>query len=240
MVLPESNVNAGADGDEHDPPPKGHVPQPPSDIKPTNHLSLDRRNGRIEGAFVIDPRLKVLAQMLARLEKDETDDTRRNLSLRALAQDGSIDADVWVLSDDDNDNDEKVRGRVRIWASARKGVSLRLHSAHAPRAPPLTLSLHSNDGSISLSLPRTFCGPLISSDGVRKCFVGSGWADAPGKWTGDEAQVDSDHGNVWIQFDDEEQEKKASFAVFMGVLGVVFVLVFGVFIAFVLPELQNA
>ncbi|KAJ7048230.1 hypothetical protein C8F01DRAFT_1006043 [Mycena amicta] len=218
------------------PPAKVHVhgPSPPSDNKPTNHLSLIRRDGRIRGSFVIDPRLKVPAQMLAPLETDETDETRRNLYLHS--QDGSIDADVWVLSDEDADC--KCRGKVRLGVSTQDGnVSLRLHStAGSPYTPrtPLKLSLHTDDGHVSLSLPRVFRGPLTirigdgrmrlsralsaattifsESKGISRCFVGdfaeSGWADAPGEWTGDEAEVSSDDGNVRIEFDDEWAVKR--------------------------------
>ncbi|KAJ7048232.1 hypothetical protein C8F01DRAFT_1380633 [Mycena amicta] len=274
IVLPE---NTAADGDEHDPPPVYatppppkvlvHLPQPPwpSDIKPTNHLSLNRRHGRIEGAFVIDPGLKMPAHMLAPLAKDETHETRRNLYLRA--QNGSIDVDVWVLSAKDAQDDSKFKfpgqGRVRLGLSTQSGnISLRLHAS----PHPLNLSLHTDEGSVSLTLPRTFCGPLTirlgygrmhlspalsaattifneSSKGVSRSFVGdfaeSGWADAPGEWTGDEAQVGSDYGNVRIEFEDEWEEKKikmVSFAVYMG--GVLGVVVFGVIVALCLRERQ--
>ncbi|KAJ7050278.1 hypothetical protein C8F01DRAFT_1345446 [Mycena amicta] len=240
---------------------------PPSDIKPTNHLSLHRRYGHISGVkFVIDPRLRVplQMQMLAPLEEGETEETRRNLSL--CTEDGGIDVDVWVLGDDDDEEEDKnlkIRGRVRIWASARNGrVSLRLvcfnffspvfsfcswtltqiqwqHcSPHTSRpCPPLSLSLHTTDGSISLTLPRTFRGPLTvrlargyarmrfspavskattvfseSSDGVRRCFVGdfAGWdSEEEGKWTGDEATLSSDTGTFGSVWIEYEDEREA-------------------------------
>ncbi|KAF7289716.1 hypothetical protein MIND_01344800 [Mycena indigotica] len=210
------------------------APPPPLDVRPTNHFSLSKPDGRIRGSYVIDPSLKIPAQMLAPLEKDETEKTRRNLSLHT--HDGSIDANVWVLSDDGADC--KCRGRVRVNVRTEDGnVGLRLHStapnAYTPRTP-IQLSLRTADGHISLALPRSFTGPLTirladgrkrfspafsaattvfsESHGVSRCFVGdfanSGWADAPGDWTGDEAEVVSDDGGLRIEFDDEKREKE--------------------------------
>nr|GAT44500.1 predicted protein [Mycena chlorophos] len=196
--------------------PVSHAPPPPADIRPTNLLSVTKRDGHIRGKYVLDPKLKVPPQMLAPLDEEagETEETRRNLWLHT--RDGFIDADVWVLSDEDADC--KCRRKARLGVNTKDGhVSLRLHSTafspHIPRTP-LSLSLHTHDGHVRLALPRAFTGPLTirlkdgryrfspalsasttvfsESKGIARCFVGdfagSGWADAPGDWTGDDAE----------------------------------------------------
>lgn len=97
-------------------------------------------------------------------------------------------------------------------------------NAPFPR-PSISLVLHAHDGNVSLSLPRSFNGPLnvTTRDGgvhfspeiaaavttfsemeTRKCFVGdySAWRDTDA-WLGDEAVLDVHDGSVKIQFDDE-------------------------------------
>ncbi|KAJ7048231.1 hypothetical protein C8F01DRAFT_1095482 [Mycena amicta] len=203
MIIPEAQDAASASSSSSlKDTPQAQVSEsesPPSSIKPTNHLSLSRRYGHISGVkFVIDPRLRVPPQMLALLEQDEMEETRRNLSL--CAQDGGIDADVWVLSHDLDEEEEK-----------EKEETVKHCSQHTPRRP-LSLSLHTTDGSISLTLPRSFCGPLTvrlargyarmrfspavskattvfseEADGVRRCFVGdfaSAESDEEGKGKG--------------------------------------------------------
>nr|GAT50898.1 predicted protein [Mycena chlorophos] len=169
--------------------------------------------------------------MLAPLEKYETEETRKNLWLRT--KDGSVDADVWVVGGTGADTEWKGRQKAQLGVKTKDGrVSLRLHSlAPSPSAPrtPISLFMKTKDGSLRLSIPRTFMGPLTitrkdaryrfspalsavttvfsDSRGVTRCFVGnlahSGWADAPGAWGGDEVDIITHDGRVSVQFDDE-------------------------------------
>ncbi|KAF7326149.1 hypothetical protein MKEN_00466400 [Mycena kentingensis (nom. inval.)] len=226
------------------PPPPPKAPSPPSDIKAANYVTISRRDGAIRGAFVVDPRLKIPAQLLAPLLKDETEETRRNINLST--KDGRIDADVWVVSDEEADC--KCRRKVRVGVHTGDGnVGFRLHTTatnpYTPRTP-LSLKLHTGDGHVNLELPRAFRGPLTvhlhdgrlrlspaltavttifsESNGISRCFIGdyaeSGWADAPGEWTGDEAEVTSRDGNLNLWFDDEKaiREEAAAASVAMG------------------------
>ncbi|KAJ7101378.1 hypothetical protein B0H15DRAFT_763582, partial [Mycena belliarum] len=189
----------------------------PADVKPTNFLSLSRRNGSVKGTYVIDPRVKIPQAMLPPLA-DEADGVRRNVFLHT--SNGSIDVDLFVVGDAD------VKGRVEMHLKSANGsVTARIHTGDPARAPIRT-SVHSSNGSITLHLPRTFRGPVtvrarngsvkfsgtlqtqVTTFGegaqTRRCFVGAfaDWAEGEA-WAGDEVSIESGNGSVKLQYDDE-------------------------------------
>lgn len=95
--------------------------QPPS--KPTNLLSLVFKDKPIRGCYVIDPLMQIPPSLLPPLNAGEKDQDRKNLYLRT--KDGSIDADIWLIGQDQ--------------AASNNGSRT-------------TLSLSSNDGSITAKI----------------------------------------------------------------------------------------
>jgi hypothetical protein len=187
-------------------------------------------------------------------------EVRHNFS--AVAKDGRVDVDLTVVQGKNQNEGTTisagVRKRVTVYIKAKDGrVRARLvcffHGlvSHSPvltpsatqhdpppsfplPRPSISLIMHAHDGSVSLSLPRSFIGPLniTTRDGsvhfspdtavaittftqsakTRKYFVGdySSWRDG-NAWLGDEAVLDVDDGSVRIQFDDEVLESPKGF-----------------------------
>ncbi|KAJ7488113.1 hypothetical protein FB451DRAFT_1391064 [Mycena latifolia] len=194
-------------------------PQAPDDVKPTNFLSLSRGNGSIKGTYVIDPRVKIPPSLLPPLAPDETEAARRNLFMHTSS--GSVDVDLFVVGDGE------VKGKkVNMFIKSSNGsLTARIH-APIPARPPIHLTAHSANGSITLHLTRSFRGPVTArarngsvkfsgaleaevttfgeAERTRRCFVGdfSDWAEGEA-WGGDEVIVESGNGSVKIQFDAE-------------------------------------
>ena len=63
----------------------------------TNFIALHRRDHSIKERYAIDPCISVPSSLLPPLEEGETEADRKNLQLKT--NDGSIDADIWVLGD---------------------------------------------------------------------------------------------------------------------------------------------
>ncbi|KAJ7078144.1 hypothetical protein B0H15DRAFT_933823 [Mycena belliarum] len=193
-----------------------------ADVKPTNLLSLSRRNGFVKGTYVIDPRVKIPQAMLPLLA-DEADGVRRDVFLHT--SNGPIDADLFVFG----------KGRVEMHLKSTNGpVTGRIHAPDPARAPIRT-SVQSSKGLITLHLPRTFRGPVtvcarngsVKFSGAlqtqvttfaegaktRRCFIGvfADWAEGEA-WAGDEVSIESEKGSVKLQYDDEpDGAKKGSF-----------------------------
>ncbi|EIW77353.1 hypothetical protein CONPUDRAFT_139274 [Coniophora puteana RWD-64-598 SS2] len=144
-------------------PSSSHNPfyMPPAGVRPTNHLSLEKSDGRIEGSFCIDPSISLPAHLLPPLRGDETEGTRPNLRLRT--KDGRIDASVYVQGSPIQNPGEALKSfksrRIRVDMHTKDG------SIYARLIPlvahiPFTLTLYTADGRITLLLPRSFRGPL--------------------------------------------------------------------------------
>ncbi|CAK5282524.1 unnamed protein product, partial [Mycena citricolor] len=199
-------------------PPTPGAPTLPTDIRPTNFLTLSRSNDSISGSFVIDPRIKIPTAHLPPLGPGETEETRRNASFQSA--NGSVKVDLFVLGDD------TVERPVLLFVKSKNGpVHAKLHAADAAR-PPIQLTAQSSNGPVHVHFPRSFNGLLTvvtrngsvkpsalltselttfsETNGVRKYFVGdfSGYTDAEG-WRGDEAHVETSNGSVTLRFDHE-------------------------------------
>jgi hypothetical protein len=67
---------------------------PPSNIKPTNHLSISRKEGDIEGSFLIDANLYMPRYRYA--VSSETDKAERN-NIMLQSYGGAINVDIWLI-----------------------------------------------------------------------------------------------------------------------------------------------
>ncbi|KAJ7770014.1 hypothetical protein B0H16DRAFT_1517057 [Mycena metata] len=202
------------------PPQLASVTVPPS-VKPTNFLSLSRGNQPIKGTYVIDPRIKIPQFLLPALAADETESTRRNAFLHT--SNGSIDVSLFVVGD----GDYKQKANILV-KSSNGSVVAKLHTTDTATRPPVKLCAKSSNGTVTIHLPRTFCGPVTLrtnngavrfSDAVaaelttfseaqrtRRCFVGdfsgSGWTGEAAGWRGDEVEVETSNGGIRLQYVD--------------------------------------
>ncbi|KAF8240049.1 hypothetical protein L208DRAFT_1235294, partial [Tricholoma matsutake] len=204
---------------------------------PSNFITIVRKDGSVKGAWVIDPTLVIPTSFLTPVAENEN---RKNFSV--IARDGAVDVDVTVVQGYDQHKYKNIHGgekkRVTMYIKANDGrVKARLHgpppSSPLPR-PSISLILHAHDGGVSLTLPRSFNGPLnittrdgtvhfspeiaaavttFSEGKTRKCFVGdySAWQD-DNRCPGDDAVLDIHDGSVKIQFDNEAERPKGFWA----------------------------
>ncbi|KAJ7245648.1 hypothetical protein B0H12DRAFT_1073422 [Mycena haematopus] len=191
----------------------------PELVKPTNFLSLSRGNAPIKGKYVIDPRIKIPQPMLPPLAEDETETTRRNMFLHT--SNGAIDADVFIIGDGD------FKQKVNILVKSSNGaVVVKLHAPASAR-PPVKIKAQGTYGSVTLHVPRSFCGPVTIStrygsirfsdslladlttfneaNKTRRCFIGdySNWAEQSDGWIGDEIELETTYGSIKLQYDIE-------------------------------------
>lgn len=101
--------------------------QPLPDTKPTNFVALSRTNDAIKGTWVIDPGMVMPPDLLPRLKRGQTEETRPNLSLETL--NGSVNVDVYVFNVNGGDYDAQTRTqgmsprrRVVIYGESRNGA----------------------------------------------------------------------------------------------------------------------
>ena len=97
--------------------------------RPSNFISISKINGAVQGTWVINPGLVLPSALLPPLEKGETEETRKNLSLDS--RNGAIDADVYVLPPPSTSSAlVKPRQRVTIHAKSWNGaVTVKLVSS---------------------------------------------------------------------------------------------------------------
>ncbi|KAJ7064855.1 hypothetical protein C8F01DRAFT_1249863 [Mycena amicta] len=189
-------------------------------------FSLSRFSASIKGTFAVNPFLDIPSQLLSPLAAGET--VRKNLQLKV--ENGGIDVDVHLIgeppqSGTNNSNVVVTRTELHLELCGSENVFPLLARIHTPtvRRLPFRLTLVSKNGFLSLHLPPSFHGLLritvaagdlnnhitlsatlaphatiLSEDSTsRAYFIG---ALGAGRWEGDRAQVNVDHGKVRIQF----------------------------------------
>ncbi|KAF8997730.1 hypothetical protein BDQ17DRAFT_1411313 [Cyathus striatus] len=161
-------------------PPLPTLPQrPPTPLpRATNNINITRVNGPIRDLYVIDPYLSLPPSFLPPLPPGEE---RKNLDVKSV--NGSVYLDVRVVG-----REGRGGGRRKGGKGARLGVrsvngAIEVVFHETQNRPPTTLTAHTQNGQITLSLPRSFKGPVRLtthngrvrfSEGVRdKMMVGS-------------------------------------------------------------------
>jgi hypothetical protein len=144
-------------------------------VKPSNFLTQSRLNSSIRGQYVVDPLLPIPPAVLAELPEGEV---RRNLSLET--KNGAINAEIWVVNKPREDSPGK-QSRTTLNVSAWNGsVTVKMvrycPAPHCVRRliresvilqrtlpegnTPFHLTATSKNGSVTVHVPRTFCGTV--------------------------------------------------------------------------------
>ncbi|KAG6909014.1 hypothetical protein DXG01_002400 [Tephrocybe rancida] len=204
------------------------VPALEPTTKPSNFIYISRGNGAVRGTWLLDPALTIPTVLLPPLSPDETDVTRRNLTL--IASNGPINADITLAPNDPSAESTKMsRKRSTIYVKASNGpITMKVHVPHSPRLP-FHLKMDASNGPIYLYLPRSFNGLLSikTSNGnskfsaqasthlttfsdvsdTHKGFIGDYSAIVEGEeWDGDEIVADARNGPVKVYYDDENYD----------------------------------
>ncbi|OAX40556.1 hypothetical protein K503DRAFT_714257 [Rhizopogon vinicolor AM-OR11-026] len=194
--------------------------------RPTNFLSLILKDKPIRGCYVIDPLMHIPLNLLPPLSDGETERDRKNLYLRT--KDGSIDADIWLIGQEEAAPKNGTRTTVSL-SSNDGNITAKINTVKG--VAPFLLDIYARDGRVVVLLPRSFRGSLLLttrqsvklSDDIlqrsttlstvehtKRYFVGdvSHFGD---DWNGDELKVVSRDGRVVIRYVDEVEPMKNGF-----------------------------
>lgn len=101
-------------------PTYAQAPRPLPDIKPSNFVALSRPNSSVSGKWIIEPALLIPPTLLPPLSRNETEETRRNLSLEC--HNGSVDAEIFIMPrNDEASRQVQQRNRIFIETSSKNG-----------------------------------------------------------------------------------------------------------------------
>jgi len=193
------------------------APQQPA----TNFVFVNLDNNKVRGSYHIDPTLSIPAALLTPCVAALPADQRKNIHL--FSKNGSVDADIMV-SAAHGERDAKRQQRAKLVAGSANGsVTLRVRRAKSNvvlSATPVHISAASRNGSVRISLPESFTGPLtltahngsirlspgltarLSTDShdqhTKKCFVGDMSLYEGDEWYGDELVVEAHNGSVTV------------------------------------------
>ncbi|KAJ6574467.1 hypothetical protein B0H19DRAFT_986091 [Mycena capillaripes] len=201
------------------PPPPLLTPSAPENVKPTNHLFVNRDAGNVRGTYVIDPRIKIPQPMLPPVASEEL----KNMTVRT--RHGNVDVEIFVVGD----GDHRRKVEILLECIPTGGyITAKLHASNDAR-PVINLKAQTAHGGITVHVPRTFRGPVTvrtphgqlhfagelsaavttfnEVDYTHRCFIGdfSDWADHPENWVGDELNIETSIGNVKLRYDVESE-----------------------------------
>lgn len=199
-------------------------PQPTYKSKPTNYLHLFNENSSIRGEYVIDPGMNIPTSLLPPLRPEESEGDRKNLSLHST--NGSVDGEIWLLGTRGArpfDSKTSTKRTILDIGSKNGSATARVHTIQG--VAPFLLTISANNGSVNVTLPRSFCGFLLLTtshgsvsltdtlsqncthlsqvDLTRRYFVGDLSMVDDSDWTGDELRVEAKHGNIRIKYVEE-------------------------------------
>jgi hypothetical protein len=80
--------------------------QPTFKSKPTNHLYLFSEHSSVKGEYAIDPSMKIPPSLLPPLSPEESEADRKHLCVHST--NGSVNAEIWLLSQDAKPFDSKT------------------------------------------------------------------------------------------------------------------------------------
>ncbi|KAJ6571471.1 hypothetical protein B0H19DRAFT_661340 [Mycena capillaripes] len=203
--------------------------------RPGNYISINRAFGALKRMhFIVDPNIR-LPQSLLPPELFPTL-AKPQLNLKLGVDFGGIDAEVDVLPFTTEPPpsisygiDPRQKKKVHLKASTATGnITLRVN---APPTAPIVLQVQSGFGNVRVYLPRTTHGPLILLSSLRtprlspalrrvctplreegfktNWFVGDIDAWSAKDEVGDEVQIGSEFGSVWVGYVGEEEPPHA-------------------------------
>ncbi|EIW77342.1 hypothetical protein CONPUDRAFT_146324 [Coniophora puteana RWD-64-598 SS2] len=214
-------------------------PLPPPPTRPTNHLSLVKKDDNINGSYYVDPSMVLPVNVLPPLRKDETEETRTNLYL--MTKDGHIDADVWIRGREEGAVGASEK-RTRVEMHTKDGwISTRI--IPVGNIAPFHLKLYSSDGRITIAIPRSFHGPLILSashdkkstlspallaestpighhERTARYIVGDIGTWKGDEWAGDEVHAETKDGSIRVRYVDEDAAPLSMFESFGRMIGI--------------------
>lgn len=171
--------------------------------------------------YLQDPTLTIPAALLAPAVAALPAHQRKNIHL--FSKNGSVDADVLVSSAHGERDAKRPKRATLVAGSANGSVTLRVRRAESNlllSATPVHIAAASRNGSVRISLPASFTGPLkltthngtirlspgltarLSTDNhvdhTRQCFVGDMSLYEGDEWHGDELAIEAHNGSVTV------------------------------------------
>ncbi|KAJ8095535.1 hypothetical protein PM082_023062 [Marasmius tenuissimus] len=190
------------------------------DGRAVNYIAINKPLGSIDCQYTLDPSVQIPASFLPRLQQGQTEEDRKNLSLKTKV--GTIVADVLLQHREGSPVDRRTLLAFRTTLGT---MILKLDVTPSPIRPPFQLKATTQSGTIVLHLPRSFHGFLsvtttignvnLSSEvaevnrwittgpRVRKAFIGDASQLRECElepWNGDEVIIETTVGSVEIAF----------------------------------------
>jgi len=246
MIIPAEKANKASNvighADEHraepplDPPPSYSPPRraacsgqtavpvvrPAAMPKACNYLSLSRPNNAIRESYTVDPNMYIPRSLLSPLGRGESESDRKNLKLES--SNGAIDVEIFLLGQTPGGGAKSSRRTTMNVKTLNGSINIRLNTPATSR-DPFHLTAFTVNGSMTIRLPRSFHGLLISTassinmsdalaehvttfseiNSTKRCFVGdlSEWSEGEEGWFGDEVSLATKNGRVKIMYTDE-------------------------------------
>lgn len=188
--------------------PARRYPAPPSNL-----VGIAKSYGAVKGTWVVNTDLAVPEALLPSLSDLGSPKERPNLHLSTAT--GEIKVTIYLAS--------TTRRKAKINLSTGYGA-VEAHVLHRDNKQPFNLVVFSSYGNMKITVPRDFVGPLrcvtgwgeiTYSEELQKnvmtlskdmAFVGdlgrSGFVDFE-SWKGDEADIKTSYGNIYVQYADE-------------------------------------
>ncbi|KAG7086903.1 hypothetical protein E1B28_002821 [Marasmius oreades] len=197
----------------------------PADSRAVNYISINKPLGSIDCTYLLDPTIHIPSSLLPKLEPGQTEDDRKNLSLKTKL--GTIVANIHLLHREGSVSTTK---RTTLECKTTLGTMVvKIDATPSKTRPPFHLKAQTQSGTIDLQLPRSFRGFLTitttigtvtlspevhqanrwihtgSAGRVRRGFLGdsSSLDDvglASGSWNGDEVVIETAMGSVDVSF----------------------------------------
>ncbi|KAK0203934.1 hypothetical protein DFS33DRAFT_845584 [Desarmillaria ectypa] len=197
---------------------------------PSHRRMFSRSDSSIRGTFTVNPFLKIPADILPPLRRNETEVDRKNLRLEV--ENGGIDVDLYIVGEPPLNTYAPIpRTTIHLGLFGAKEnsgtfpIAARIHTPN-PNRPSFYLTAKALDGFVLFHLPRSYHGiiaincsagdlnshialsigmyensTILSETGqTRSYFVGE-----MGDWLrdGDKVELTMYNGKVFLQYEDE-------------------------------------
>jgi len=189
--------------------------------KATNFVFVEMANSKVRGSYHIDPSLSIPAALLPPSVAALPEFQRKNIHL--FSKNGSVESDV-LFSSSNEERDAKRAKRATLAAGSANGsvtIRVRRQAVGAiKRVTPIQISVASRNGSVRVSVPADFVGPMTitSHNGsiklsqgltarcatnthekhTKRCFIGDMSLYEGDEWYGDELNIESNNGSVTV------------------------------------------
>jgi len=208
------------------------LPEPSSSYTPNkvNYVSISRKHGHIKETLTVDPSLYIPESLRAPWPEGESQSSRANVRLESVH--GHIEADITLVQDTKAASATHCLPRATLQLFSTHG-GIKVTIPDHPRRPPFILTAKSSEGSIRLTLPRSFTGPITISyvhgavkasalgvhfitlsetNGKMKGFIGdlSKYTERDGEgkgWKGDELVLELKHGDAKLRFEQDRDTR---------------------------------